>query len=120
KFGQGSIIVLSASRSYATSEEVAGWAVHDRAANFPIFRMPYLRPPAVSHRRIPRFLSLLVEDFPLMLRVLGKVMSITRTYNIPIVCIGELVYGGWIAIACRLVLRRKVIQYIHGEEITVS
>jgi glycosyltransferase involved in cell wall biosynthesis len=121
KFGQGSIIVLSASRSYATGEEIAGWVEHDRAAAFPIFRMPFLRPAlAAPHRRIPKFLSLLVEDIPLMLRVLGKVISITRTYDIPIICIGELVYGGWIAIACRLVLRRKVIQYIHGEEITVS
>jgi phosphatidylinositol alpha-1,6-mannosyltransferase len=121
KFGQGSIIVLSASRSYATGEEIAGWVEHDRAAAFPIFRMPFLRPPlAATHRKMPKFLSLLVEDFPLMLRVLGKAILIMRSNDIPIICIGELVYGGWIAIACRLLLRRKVIQYIHGEEITVS
>ena len=36
------------------------------------------------------------------------------------ICIGELVYGGWLVFACRYLLGCKVIQYVHGEEITVN
>jgi phosphatidylinositol alpha-1,6-mannosyltransferase len=48
------------------------------------------------------------------------VAEIVRRERIQVVAIGELVYGGWLAAPCRLLLRRKVIVYIHGEELTID
>ena len=41
--------------------------------------------------------------------------------RIAVVVIGEVVYGGWlVALPCRFLLRRKVVLYIHGEELDID
>ena len=45
---------------------------------------------------------------------------IVRRERIAVVVIGELVYGGWLVAPCRFLLRRKVVLYIHGEELTID
>ena len=121
KSAERSIVVLTAWRSYASGEEVAGWRQHDQASPFPIYRLELLRPP-VTHSPwlTANIVSVIVNDLPLMLRVLLKVRRIVRDHGIGVICIGELVYGGWLVFACRYLLGCKVIQYVHGEEITVN
>ena len=55
-----------------------------------------------------------------MLRVLARVARIVRRERVAVVLIGELVYGGWLVAPCRFLLRRKVILYIHGEELIID
>jgi len=121
KSADRSIVVLTAWRSYASGEEVAGWRQHDQSSPFPIYRLELLRPP-VTHSPwlTANIVSVIFNDLPLMLRVLRKVRRIVRDHGIGVICIGELVYGGWLVFACRYVLGCKVIQYVHGEEITVN
>ena len=120
KLDSDSVVVLTAWRSYATGEEISGWRKYDREAAFPIHRLELLRPPvAGTHWGPTRVFSSLTKDIPLMVRVVWKVRSLVKEYGIKVVCIGELVYGGWLVFLCRFFLKCKVIQYIHGEEITV-
>ena len=121
KFANGRIAVLTAWRSYSSGEEIAGWRQHDQATGFPIDRLELLRPPlARPNRLVPKAVSFLLVDLPLMLRVLRRLMLIVREHGIEVVCIGELVYGGWLVFACRYLLKCKVVQYVLGEEITIS
>ena len=60
------------------------------------------------------------QDLPLMLRVFARVSRIVRRERIAVVVIGEVVYGGWLVAPCRFLLRRKVVLYIHGEELTID
>lgn len=55
-----------------------------------------------------------------MVRVFARVVQIVRRERIAVIVIGELVYGGWLVIPCRFLLRRKVVLYIHGEELTID
>ena len=121
KFGLNSIIALTAWRSYTTGEEIAGWRQRDQTAPFWTYRIELLRPSlSVRHGLASRAISFLLQDLPLMFRVFWKTRSIVRKYRIKIICIGELVYGGWLVLACRYLLGCKVVTYIHGEEITVT
>ena len=45
-------------------------------------------------------------------------MRIVGAEDVGTICIGELVACGWLASVCRGLLRRKVIMYVHGEEIS--
>ena len=56
----------------------------------------------------------------MLLRVFRRVAQIVRRERIEVVVIGELVYGGWLVAPCRFLLRRKVVLYIHGEEVTID
>jgi phosphatidylinositol alpha-1,6-mannosyltransferase len=55
-----------------------------------------------------------------MLRLFARVARIVRRERIAVVVVGELVYGGWLVAPCRFLLRRKVVLYIHGEELAMD
>jgi phosphatidyl-myo-inositol dimannoside synthase len=50
--------------------------------------------------------------------VLRSIWQIVRTERIAVLCIGELVAGGWLARACGRLFGLKTLIYIHGEEIS--
>lgn len=118
KFSQGAVLVLAPKRDFKTGEELAGVDAHDRAAAYKIFRLPVLRPyetPAMQ--RLPRPLRLIV-DLLIMLRVFLVLAWIRVTQRVQVVCIGDLVYGGWLIWPSRTLLRCRTTVYIHGEELT--
>jgi phosphatidyl-myo-inositol dimannoside synthase len=120
-FSPRSLVVLTAWRNYATGEEVPGWRQYDEAAKFLVYRLELLRlSSTVPYPHRGKLLSFMLKDLPLMLQVYLKVRAIVRRHRMKVVCIGELVYGGWLVFACRYLLRCKIIHYIHGEEITVA
>ena len=116
----GSMVVLAPRRRYETGEEITGWREHDAAAPYPIYRIDLLRPrelPAPDSRLhgLWRYLTI---DVPLKFRVFREARRIVKQHDIDVVCIGELNSGSWLGIACQRFLGCKMINYIHGEEIT--
>ncbi|MBK4734293.1 glycosyltransferase [Noviherbaspirillum pedocola] len=119
---EGSIRVLTARKSYLTNREIEGWQEHDRAAPYPVERIPLLRPlmqppPANILVSLWRFA---VRDIPLYASTLIAAASIVRKHRINVICVGELVTGSWLGIALKRLFGCKLVIYIHGEEITTA
>lgn len=121
RFAGGAVIALAASRDYLTGKAFAGAAAHDLQANYPVYRLPLLRPVNVARR--PGLLAALrsgLNDAVLMLRLLLRAVQIARREDVQVICLGDLVYGGWLVFPLKYLFRYKVIFYVHGEEITVQ
>lgn len=117
-----SIRVLAASNNYLTQKAINGCKEYDANAPFPIDRLPYLRPLMLPPPRnifvsVYRFI---VKDLMLYLHVFVSASQIVRKHNINIVCIGELVSGGWLGVALKKCFGCKLVFYVHGEEITTN
>ena len=59
-----------------------------------------------------------MRDLPVMTRLLANILILMLRHNCEVVCLGELVYGGWLVFPLRYIFRRKVLVYTHGEEIS--
>lgn len=117
----GSMTVLTACRHYVTGEILNGWREHDANAPYPVHRLDLLRPLVVNPRsRLHSLWLLLTVDLPLKLKVWRMAMRIIRKQHIDLVCIGDLNSLSWLGLACRRWLGVKIINYIHGEEVTVD
>lgn len=119
RHGDGHVVVLAPYRHYQTGHVLVGWLDHDKAAPYPIYRTELLRPrehdPTSRLHSLWRYLRI---DVPLKARILWKVLSIIRKERINVVCIGELNSGSWIGPYVRLLRGCRIINYIHGEEVT--
>ena len=118
KYSHGAVIVLAPRRDFKTGEILHGVDAHDNAAAYKVYRLPVLRPyetPAMQ--RLPGAIRLLI-DVAIMLRVFFTLAWIRITQRVQVVCIGDLVYGGWLIWPCRYLLRCRTTVYIHGEELT--
>lgn len=121
RFSGGAVLALAASRDYLTGKPFADLESHDRKAGFAVHRLPLLRP--VNTTRRPGLLSALrsgLDDIGLMLRILLRAVRVARRENVHVICLGDLVYGGWLVFPLKYLFRYKVIFYVHGEEITVQ
>jgi glycosyltransferase involved in cell wall biosynthesis len=117
----GEIIALSASRDYRTGELWPNFAAADRQRGYPIYRLPFLRPPIFETDAtglLHRVARVLTRDLPVMARLLGYILVLTSRHNCKVICLGELVYGGWLVFPLRYIFRLKVLIYTHGEEIS--
>ena len=121
KNADGRIVALSASRDYRTGEAWPGLAESDSAIGYPIYRVPYLRPPIFEQEAanwVGRLLRVVGRDLPVMFSVLMRVISLIIANRVRVVCLGELIYGGWLVFPLRYLLGRKVLIYTHGEEVS--
>lgn len=119
RFSEGALVALAPQRNYSDGSEFADWRRHDQTAPYTVYRLPLLRPKMGEPApRITSFGRLLFDDAPLVFRVLQEIRRIAKKEKIDTLCIGELVYGGGIAVLSRLFLGLKIIYYIHGEEIS--
>jgi phosphatidylinositol alpha-1,6-mannosyltransferase len=114
--------VLAASTNYLDNREIKGWREHDESMPYPIDRIRLLRPlklppPANLFVSIWRFAF---RDIALYAKALVAASRIVRRYRINIVCVGELVYGGWLGIALKKIFGCRLVVYTHGEEITTQ
>jgi phosphatidylinositol alpha-1,6-mannosyltransferase len=117
----GAVVVLAPFLDSETGSELSGWQAYDRAAACRVHRVPLLRaPPGQPASRLRALWRLCGRDARLMVRVFARVAQIVRRERIAVVVIGELVYGGWLAAPCRFLLRRKVVLYVHGEELIID
>ncbi len=115
---KGAIVGLGTTHDYASGLPFAGTEAHDRNAGYRLYRMKLLRP-VQGHARAPggALLSRLGDLF-LMAKVLFKTVAIARRERVGAICLGDLVYGGWLVFPLRYLFGYKILIYVHGEEIT--
>jgi len=111
----GAVAGLGARRDYATAEPLPCVEAHDAAANYPMHRMDLLRPAQISSTSgfRGRF-----KDLGLMIKLLARTLAIARREGAQVICLGDLVYGGWLVFPLRYLFGYKVLLYVHGEEVT--
>jgi phosphatidylinositol alpha-1,6-mannosyltransferase len=119
RFGGGRVSVLAPQEDYRDGRPIQGWREFDRRAPFQVHRVRLLRtrflpPDAGQARRLVGHLL----DLGIRLTMLRTIRRIVRTESIAVLCIGELVAGGWLARACRTLFGLKTLIYVHGEEIS--
>ncbi len=111
--------MLAPWRNYQTGEELEKWREFDARAPYPIHRIELLRPQeTIARSRWHSLYLFLTVDVPLRYRVWRETARIIRNEKIDVVCIGELVSGSWLGLLAKRWLGCKMINYIHGEEIT--
>jgi phosphatidylinositol alpha-1,6-mannosyltransferase len=119
RYSGGRVAVLAPYRHYQTGHVLVGWRDHDKAAPYPIYRIELLRPreynPTSKLQSLWRYVRI---DVPLKFRILWKIRNIVLKEKIKILCIGELNSGSWIGPYAKLLWGCKIINYIHGEEVT--
>ena len=112
------VTALGASRNYETGLAWPDLRAQDKARNYKIRRIPYLRPGTYAVRsRSPWRFGGLFDDLFVMLRALCAIVTACIRHRVHTVCIGELTYNGWLVFPLRYLLRRNVVIYTHGEEI---
>lgn len=118
----GSMVVFAPWRHYIDGREIEGWREHDAAAPYPVYRTELLRPPMQEppRHRWESLWRLLRIDLPLKVRIMRELWRIVKAHEINVVCIGELNSGSWMGVFCQRVLGCRMINYIHGEEITTE
>lgn len=119
RFGEGRVSVLAPQEDYRDGHPIPGWREFDRRAPFRIDRIRLLRTllledgTKLSHR-----LRRALADLRIRVATLRAIRRIVREQRIGVVCIGELVAGGWLAATCRRLFGVKTLIYVHGEEIS--
>ncbi len=117
----GTIQVLAPWRHYYTGEMLNGWQAHDARVSYTVHRLELIRPLAVeSKSRLHSLWLFLTADVSLKLKVLFKTIRLIRHEGINIICIGELTSSSWVGLICQRWLGVRVINYIHGEEVTTN
>ena len=116
---KGRMIALAARRNCYDGAEIAGWRGHDAHCGFPVHRLDLLRPQIAppAHKLVSawRFLTI---DIPLRISMVWKVWRLIRRYRIEVICIGELASTAWLGEFFQRVLGKRMVIYVHGEEIT--
>ena len=121
RYSNGRVAVLAPYRNYQTGRVLVGWLDYDKSVDFKVYRMELLRSRETLVRtRLESLILFLTRDIPLRLEILWKLRSIIRRKDIKVVCIGELISGSWMGWFAKRFLGCKVINYIHGEEVTTK
>lgn len=119
RFGKGRVSVLAPQEDYRNGYIIQGWREFDRKAPFSIHRIKLLRTHFLPDQaRVPQRLAGIVAELSIRAAVLTAIWKIIRDQDIKVICIGELVAGGWLAAACKRFFNVKTIIYVHGEEIS--
>ena len=117
------ILVLTGAEDPETGRPFPPADLERLALPYPVHRIRRLRPSVRAPARLSaaaRLGSFLLRDLPVMLRLAGTITRLVLRHRIRNVVIGELVYGGWLVFPLRYLLRRRVILYCHGEEISTD
>jgi phosphatidylinositol alpha-1,6-mannosyltransferase len=119
RFGGGRVSVLAPQEDYRDGWPILGWREFDRRVPFRVHRSRLLRTLFLPEDASAlQRLGGLAADLVIRVAVLRSIWRIVRTEKIAVLCIGELVAGGWLAGACRRLFGLKTVIYVHGEEIS--
>jgi phosphatidylinositol alpha-1,6-mannosyltransferase len=121
RFGAGRVSVLAPMEDYRDGTPIPGMRAFDRTAPFRIHRVRRLRTRLSQDTpgRHQRAVSVL-QDLAIRWDVLRTIRQIAQAENLGVICIGELVAGGWLARAVGPLLGLRSLIYVHGEEITTN
>ena len=114
----GAVVAMAASNEYATGKPLAGTAEYDRNAGYPIHRLKVLHEHEQKRGGFFATLVTKVYDLLLMATMLFRILRTARKERTKVICLGDLVYGGWLVFPLKYLFGYKVIFYVHGEEIT--
>jgi phosphatidylinositol alpha-1,6-mannosyltransferase len=119
RFGGGRVSVLAPEEDYRDGSPIRDWREFDRRVPFKVHRISLLRTRFLTDEagRLHRAAGV-AADLMIRLAVLRAIRRIVRSEDIAVLCIGELVAGGWLAETCRLLFGLKTVIYVHGEEIS--
>jgi phosphatidylinositol alpha-1,6-mannosyltransferase len=119
RFGHGRVSVLAPQEDYRDGQPIPGWREFDRRAPFRVHRIRLLRTMFLPEEAgwVQRIAGL-GADLVIRVSVLRHIRRIVRSEQIAVLCIGELVAGGWLAGACRRLFGLRTVIYVHGEEIS--
>ncbi len=108
-------VVLS-STHFGDGAQKIGTSDYDATSKYEIFRIKMLR----TLRRAGKssFTLRLGDELTNKIAVSKEILKFCSKYKIKTIVLGELVTLGWVIFLARYVLRKKVIVYTHGEEIT--
>jgi phosphatidylinositol alpha-1,6-mannosyltransferase len=119
RFGGGRVSVLAPHEDYRDGRPILGWREFDRRAPFKVHRIRLLRTQFLpDDAGVLQRVGGVAADLAIRVSVLRSIWRIARTEKVAVLCIGELVAGGWLAGACRQLFGLKTIIYVHGEEIS--
>lgn len=118
--GGGAVLALAPYADAESMKEFPGWRAHDKESSYVIHRIKTLKTRSIRSTSLLHTLWLNLRfELPLKMRTFRHIIEIIRRHNVKIVCIGELISGGWLAPVCKYLLGCKTIIYVHGEEITI-
>lgn len=110
-------VVALSSQTNTKGEQKSGISEYDKTCGYLMYRTKSLRvPPSLLATKSK--LRSIISELILMLSLIYTITKLCFKHKVEIVCIGELIYGGWIVLFSRYVLRKKTILYTHGEEIS--
>ncbi|HTT84142.1 MAG TPA: glycosyltransferase family 4 protein [Rhizomicrobium sp.] len=113
---RGQIAVLTSFLDYRTGTPHPGWHEHDRAAEYPIYRIPLVRPPLASGLRRRRFRSF-ASELKIHSDLMRAVTRLVRSQSVSAVCLADDETVGWLAAYARHVLGRRTLIYCHGDDL---
>jgi phosphatidyl-myo-inositol dimannoside synthase len=111
----GAVAGLAATQDYASGRAFADAEAYDSGAGYRLYRMKLLRP---SEARTNGGFGARLADLVLMAKVLAQTVAVARKERAGVICLGDLVYGGWLVFPLRYLFGYKTLIYVHGEEIT--
>lgn len=116
------VCVYTQKRLAWEEEEVAGWREFDRKQKYKTYRVRRLRSRIIKDNRgrgiFHSLIRLVFLDLPLMCYVFTAFSCIIFKEKIRIICLENPDYLGWIALIGKYIFRKKIIFYLHGEELT--
>jgi phosphatidylinositol alpha-1,6-mannosyltransferase len=119
RFGGGQVSVLAPQEDYRDGWPILGWREFDRRVPFKVHRIRLLRTRFLpENASVLQRIGGLAADVAIRVATLRGIWTIVRDERIAVLCIGELVAGGWLAAACQRLFGLKTIIYVHGEEIS--
>lgn len=118
RYSERRISILTASRDYWKDQEVPGWLDFDRAAPYKVSRIPEMRTPMMMGapglvRRIVNYLRQRKIDHS----ILQAVDRLVEEDAIDVICVCTLDSNGALIPALKKRTGKKVILYVHGEEV---
>lgn len=116
---ENQVMVLAPKVHLATGELLEGWEEYDAKANFKVERIDLLRPLVVQSKSKFQSLRLfLFDEVPIKFELFIRLTRLVIKHDIKVICVGELNSLSWVAGVLQRLSRVKVINYIHGEEVT--
>ncbi len=119
---RNSELVYGLSSTHTMGAEKAGWREYDARCGYAMQRLKYLKSPerAASGERLIGLMSGILYEVGFAAIIFLTLAQIFWKKKITSVCIGELVYCGWIGLVCKYIFCKKLILYCHGEELTIA